>query len=1336
MGEKAITNLSEGNFINMNRVLRIQAVFIVLLLLMALYGFGVLADTNVAKIGDTGYSTVQAAVDACTDGVETTITLVANVTGDPITKPSSQTATVVVGTGKKIILDLAGHTISTNLTTDGDSYWYAHVLYVNGGTLTLKDSSTGKTGAIINPNTESYFCTRAVLVNNNATFTLQSGRITAASGEGMRIDNATVNLSGGTVEATTGSDGNAYGWDNAVAGVEVRGNSTVVIDGATITSKGENAIFSDNGTDNITIKSGVLTGNSGYGALGGSEAQKTITITGGYFSSDPTNFLDVTVYKAVVQESGSAYYGYYKVEPVVAEQVVVRTLNELLTATQSATLTNPKDITLGANIVVNTTVTLGQTSKLNIPSGYKLSVVSGGLFQNDGKTTNKGELSVSGGGYFSNLLNVEGNGKYSGYPSTTGTYTIAYPMDLEWLSWLNNNAYTVTNVVLSNNITMPDVCFDPIPNFKGTFNGNNHSISNLKLQSTSQPLGLFEQLGDSSGNHTYVKDLTITESLNTVSARCGGLAATTVGKVHITGVKMNGTMHASGATYYFAPFVGYARNNGHHLYIADSENNMTVTADSGANIGPIIGSTGNGQSFKIGVYNFKNTGTISATGANNSVGYVAGYCYGKSTSDRVTFDVINYSNTGSITNNYGTWSSIGTGANYLCCNSGNVVFTTNYISTDYTAYYQWNNDIYTVTSISATGIALDKSWWQFQKAGETVTLVATLTPADSTDTIVWTSSNENVATVNANGTVTAVGDGLTIIKAATGSTGQYAATCAVRVTKNMGYNTFVTKLMSSSGTLDGKDGSFDGYAHDSEGRLIVSWSPQSGCRTIAEGNHKYAGCDHVTVATYETPNRVNGGCAQYQITSAMVSGSINLKNVSFVYDSTDSFWYDANGWNGTGSANTPGELQLENHGNITIENCAFNNVSLTPYHDGAANSYELTVKDSTFTNIQKAGLRGINSKKITVSECTFEDCASGAVDIVQNNNRTDGDVVLKNNVINGKNGYKLRNITNKVYVTGDDTRVNVTTLFSYDTESADVTKYLILSGGTYNLDPSNYDTFNPQHVNYVATGCIVRANSDGTWTIGVPRTVTFDPNGGSGTMEPEIVPSGGKFVFPDCTFTAPDGKIFVHWKVEDRTYAVGDTLTVKKDLTASAIWADVQATRIKVAGLKDVPDELKGMYGTVQAIKDALLSRLTVSGMTPIMSQTVFYDVELEFSSDGGKTWVKATKENFPKGGITVEFDFPDGTNGNEYRFLVAHMLTIEMNGMKPGEIETPEARTTDKKIMVTLNGLSPVAINWQKIDNQPGANLPQTGDASNPVMYIGMMLIALAGIGMLMRKR
>ncbi len=77
-----------------------------------------------------------------------------------------------------------------------------------------------------------------------------------------------------------------------------------------------------------------------------------------------------------------------------------------------------------------------------------------------------------------------------------------------------------------------------------------------------------------------------------------------------------------------------------------------------------------------------------------------------------------------------------------------------------------------------TGIKLDRDTLTIAR-GETAKLTATVEPTDTTDTIVWSSENDGIATVE-NGVVTAVGMGETTITAACGGK---TASCKVTVTK-------------------------------------------------------------------------------------------------------------------------------------------------------------------------------------------------------------------------------------------------------------------------------------------------------------------------------------------------------------------------------------------------------------------------------------------------------------------------------------------------------------------------------------------------------------------------
>ena len=87
----------------------------------------------------------------------------------------------------------------------------------------------------------------------------------------------------------------------------------------------------------------------------------------------------------------------------------------------------------------------------------------------------------------------------------------------------------------------------------------------------------------------------------------------------------------------------------------------------------------------------------------------------------------------------------------------------------------------TVIPTLANSITLDKTEVSF-KANETVTLTPTILPATTTNTVVvWTTTDEKVAIVDANGVVTAIGVGEATITATTTDGSNLSASCAVTV---------------------------------------------------------------------------------------------------------------------------------------------------------------------------------------------------------------------------------------------------------------------------------------------------------------------------------------------------------------------------------------------------------------------------------------------------------------------------------------------------------------------------------------------------------------------------
>ncbi|MCD8147700.1 MAG: hypothetical protein LUD84_10590, partial [Clostridiales bacterium] len=200
--------------------------------------------------------------------------------------------------------------------------------------------------------------------------------------------------------------------------------------------------------------------------------------------------------------------------------------------------------------------------------------------------------------------------------------------------------------------------------------------------------------------------------------------------------------------------------------------------------------------------------------------------------------------------------------------------------------------------------------------------------------------------------------------------------------------------------------------------------------------------------------------------------------------------------------------------------------------------------------------------------------------------------------------------------------------------------------------------------------------------------------------------------------------------------------------------------RQKVESLTTLPEGLANLYADVEELRNALISQVTVkAGYTK--GNTAVYDVTLQYRVDGG-AWVDATEDNFPTTGITVTLPYPDGTDSS-YDFVVLHMFTVtsERLGIAAGQTEYPTVTKSEDGLVVTLTGLSPVAVAWKEPETTSvsvstttttssssstdsstssstdsssstsgsSASSPKTGDEARPVLWMALFLIACGGL-------
>ncbi len=113
------------------------------------------------------------------------------------------------------------------------------------------------------------------------------------------------------------------------------------------------------------------------------------------------------------------------------------------------------------------------------------------------------------------------------------------------------------------------------------------------------------------------------------------------------------------------------------------------------------------------------------------------------------------------------------------------------------------------------------------------------------------------------------------------------------------------------------------------------------------------------------------------------------------------------------------------------------------------------------------------------------------------------------------------------------------------------------------------------------------------WKKKIPVTVTYDGNGGKGTMkEDKTLYKGDTYKVLASTFTAPENQEFDTWEIDGKKVAADTEITLTKDTVVKAIWKDVMV---------DVNFDAGGGSGTMnkESVKKGSKFKLPASGFTP-----------------------------------------------------------------------------------------------------------------------------------------
>lgn len=323
----------------------------------------------------------------------------------------------------------------------------------------------------------------------------------------------------------------------------------------------------------------------------------------------------------------------------------------------------------------------------------------------------------------------------------------------------------------------------------------------------------------------------------------------------------------------------------------------------------------------------------------------------------------------------------------------------------------------------------------------------------------------------------------------------------------------------------------------------------------------------------------------------------------------------------------------------------------------------------------------------------------------------------------------------------------------------------------------------------------VCAHSFGDWQVVSPATCTADGSRQRvctrcGAVEVQTLPAAGhKFgewtttKEPTCTETGtekrictvcskeetraiaalghtPGTEVFVdkndHWNICEVCHQpvnkTGHTYVNGIQCVCGAVKSeDGTMKRIEVSDTITVPDTLRDneKLNSEEKIKAELQLQISRKDSKNTAENTAVFDVRLMIITtvDGEQVETPATKADLVNGRITVLLPYPEAiaANYSKYSFTVAHMVAMADCGLDVGTVEFPAVTKTPSGLLVTLTGLSPVAISWTESTNHyyyNPATTPDktdsanTADDSQMVLWLGSAALAAAAVVVLTRKK
>ena len=268
--------------------------------------------------------------------------------------------------------------------------------------------------------------------------------------------------------------------------------------------------------------------------------------------------------------------------------------------------------------------------------------------------------------------------------------------------------------------------------------------------------------------------------------------------------------------------------------------------------------------------------------------------------------------------------------------------------------------------------------------------------------------------------------------------------------------------------------------------------------------------------------------------------------------------------------------------------------------------------------------------------------------------------------------------------------------------------------------------------------------------------VSYDANGGSGTMAGKTLKKGSTYKLLANSFTAPKNQKFKAWEIDGKEVAPGTDITVNEDTVVKALWQDIEvkvsydanggsgtmaektmkkgSTYKLLANSFTAPENQKFKAWEIDGKEVAPGTDITVNEDTVVEAIWQDIEVKVSYDSNGGS----GTME-----GKTMK-------KGDTYKLLTNGFTAPENQKFKAWEIDGKEVAPNTE---IKVDKDTVIKAIWQdkpsndtenpgnNKDNANGANGssssgPKTGDSDMIYLYASVLIMATGIIFVIGRKR